>query len=101
MQFHILAMATFASLIAPFGGFFASGLKRTFKIKDFGDLVPGHGGITGIYIYLFRVEIFVEVYSDDLPIRPNGLPVYHGFLFIHVLSVLHRCQSTRHRWQHP
>lgn len=47
MQFHILAMATFASLIAPFGGFFASGLKRTFKIKDFGDLVPGHGGITG------------------------------------------------------
>ena len=42
-------MATFASLIAPFGGFFASGLKRTFKIKDFGDLVPGHGGITGYY----------------------------------------------------
>lgn len=48
MQFHILAMATFASLIAPFGGFFASGLKRTFKIKDFGDLVPGHGGMTGM-----------------------------------------------------
>jgi phosphatidate cytidylyltransferase len=56
MQFHILAMATFASLIAPFGGFFASGLKRTFKIKDFGDLVPGHGGITGKF--LFRVRVF-------------------------------------------
>ncbi|KAH8725635.1 cytidylyltransferase family-domain-containing protein [Phaeosphaeriaceae sp. PMI808] len=46
MQFHVLILATFASLIAPFGGFFASGLKRTFKIKDFGDSIPGHGGMT-------------------------------------------------------
>ncbi|KAF2747868.1 phosphatidate cytidylyltransferase 1 [Sporormia fimetaria CBS 119925] len=46
MQFHVFALATFASLIAPFGGFFASGLKRTFKIKDFGDSIPGHGGMT-------------------------------------------------------
>ncbi|KAF2654865.1 phosphatidate cytidylyltransferase 1 [Lophiostoma macrostomum CBS 122681] len=46
VQFHVFALATFASLIAPFGGFFASGLKRTFKIKDFGDSIPGHGGMT-------------------------------------------------------
>ncbi|ORY18642.1 phosphatidate cytidylyltransferase [Clohesyomyces aquaticus] len=46
IQFHVFALATFASLIAPFGGFFASGLKRTFKIKDFGDSIPGHGGMT-------------------------------------------------------
>lgn len=46
IQFHVLVLATFASLIAPFGGFFASGLKRTFKIKDFGDSIPGHGGMT-------------------------------------------------------
>jgi phosphatidate cytidylyltransferase len=46
VQFHILILATFASLVAPFGGFFASGLKRTFKIKDFGDSIPGHGGMT-------------------------------------------------------
>ena len=48
MQFHIFIMATFASLIAPFGGFFASGLKRTFNIKDFGDSIPGHGGMTDL-----------------------------------------------------
>jgi hypothetical protein len=36
----------FASIIAPFGGFFASGFKRAFKIKDFSDSIPGHGGIT-------------------------------------------------------
>ena len=46
MQFHVIVLATFASLIAPFGGFFASSLKRTFKIKDFGDSIPGHGGMT-------------------------------------------------------
>ncbi|KAJ3213785.1 hypothetical protein HDU67_002442 [Dinochytrium kinnereticum] len=45
-QFHSIVMALFASLIAPFGGFFASGAKRAFKLKDFGDSIPGHGGIT-------------------------------------------------------
>jgi CDP-diglyceride synthetase len=39
-------MAFFASLVAPFGGFFASGFKRAFNIKDFGDSIPGHGGMT-------------------------------------------------------
>lgn len=46
MQFHALALAVFASAIAPFGGFFASGFKRGFKIKDFGHSIPGHGGMT-------------------------------------------------------
>jgi len=45
-QFHLLSMACFASLVAPFGGFFASGFKRAFNIKDFGDSIPGHGGMT-------------------------------------------------------
>ena len=45
-QIHAVAMAIFASLVAPFGGFFASGFKRAFNIKDFGDSIPGHGGMT-------------------------------------------------------
>jgi phosphatidate cytidylyltransferase len=43
---HAFAIATFACLVSPFGGFFASGVKRAFKIKDFGDTIPGHGGLT-------------------------------------------------------
>ncbi|ODQ77182.1 hypothetical protein BABINDRAFT_42133 [Babjeviella inositovora NRRL Y-12698] len=46
IYFHAMVLATFASLIAPFGGFFCSGLKRAFAVKDFGDTIPGHGGIT-------------------------------------------------------
>ena len=71
MQYHILVFATFASLIAPFGGFFASGLKRTFKVKDFGDSIPGHGGITdrmdcqfimGLFSYMYY-QSFIAVYK--------------------------------------
>lgn len=45
-QLHCLVLASFASLVAPFGGFFASGFKRAFNLKDFGDSIPGHGGMT-------------------------------------------------------
>lgn len=30
---HSLSLSTFSSVIGPFGGFFASGFKRAFKIK--------------------------------------------------------------------
>jgi phosphatidate cytidylyltransferase len=62
MQFHTLVFATFASLIAPFGGFFASGLKRTFKLKDFGDSIPGHGGITDRMDCQFIMGFFAYMY---------------------------------------
>ena len=45
-QLHLLVLSCFASLVAPFGGFFASGFKRAFDIKDFGHSIPGHGGMT-------------------------------------------------------
>lgn len=45
-QLHLLLLACFASLVAPFGGFFASGFKRAFNVKDFGHSIPGHGGMT-------------------------------------------------------
>ena len=65
MQFHILILATFASLIAPFGGFFASGLKRTFKVKDFGESIPGHGGITDRMDCQFIMGFFTFVYYQS------------------------------------
>lgn len=62
VQFHSIVLASFASLIAPFGGFFASGLKRTFKIKDFGDSIPGHGGMTDRMDCQFIMGFFAFIY---------------------------------------
>eukprot|EP01083_Nonionella_stella_P206618 751385_1 len=45
-QIHSLVYSLYASIITPFGGFFASGFKRAFKLKDFSQSVGfGHGGI--------------------------------------------------------
>jgi len=74
IHFHALVFATFASLIAPFGGFFASGLKRTFKIKDFGDSIPGHGGMTDRMDCQFIMGFFSFMY-------------YQSFLAVHKASV--------------
>lgn len=62
MQIHAIIIASFASLIAPFGGFFASGLKRTFKIKDFGHSIPGHGGMTDRMDCQFIMGFFAYIY---------------------------------------
>jgi len=35
----------FVSTIAPFGGFLASAVKRSWGVKDFGSFMPGHGGV--------------------------------------------------------
>ncbi|KAI9203854.1 cytidylyltransferase family-domain-containing protein [Polychytrium aggregatum] len=65
VQFHAVVMACFASLIAPFGGFFASGFKRAFKIKDFGDSIPGHGGITDRMDCQFLMGLFSYMYYQS------------------------------------
>lgn len=64
-QLHCLVMATFASLVAPFGGFFASGFKRAFNIKDFGDSIPGHGGMTDRMDCQFMMGLFAYVYYSS------------------------------------
>ncbi|XP_019867058.1 phosphatidate cytidylyltransferase, photoreceptor-specific [Aethina tumida] len=62
---HSLALSVFSSVIGPFGGFFASGFKRAFKIKDFGDVIPGHGGIMDRFDCQFLMATFVNVYISS------------------------------------
>ncbi|KAJ3483514.1 hypothetical protein NLI96_g6267 [Meripilus lineatus] len=73
-QFHLLFMSCFASLVAPFGGFFASGFKRAFNIKDFGHSIPGHGGMTDRMDCQFLMGVFTYVYYSSL-IREHHVTV--------------------------
>lgn len=98
-QVHAVVLGTFAALLAPFGGFFASGLKRAFKLKDFGDLIPGHGGMTdrmdcqGImalftYFYL-RTYLFHEPKCpslDDITSCALRMDVEHRTSLVHLLT---------------
>jgi len=72
--FHSIVMAIFGSLIAPFGGFFASAIKRAYKVKDFDNIFPGHGGFTdrtdcqyimGLFIYVYY-HMFIKESIMDL-----------------------------------
>lgn len=63
---HSIVLATFASLIAPFGGFFASGFKRAFKVKDFGSTIPGHGGVTDRFDCQFVMGTFSYMYYNTI-----------------------------------
>ena len=56
----------FAAIIAPFGGFFASGLKRGLKIKDFAESIPGHGGITDRCDCHMVIALFGFVYLTSV-----------------------------------
>jgi len=77
MDEHVFWMSMFAAMVAPFGGFFASGFKRAFKIKDFGDSIPGHGGITdrmdcqimmGMFVYTYiNSRVFKTIVGDVDP----------------------------------
>ena len=79
LEFHSLAIGLFASSIAPLGGLFASGFKRSIKIKDFADTIPGHGGVTdrmdcemlnGAFVYIYLSQF---VFYDGAKIMDNIL----------------------------
>lgn len=85
IQLHSILLSIFASVIGPFGGFFASGFKRAFKVKDFSDSIPGHGGVTdrvdcqflmGLFSYVYFISFIKDVQTSVgqiLQFAINGL----------------------------
>lgn len=68
---HSLALSLFSSVVGPFGGFFASGFKRAFKVKDFSDTIPGHGGIVDRFDCQFLMATFTNVYISSFIRAPS------------------------------
>ena len=91
-------MCSFASSVAPFGGFFASAIKRAYGIKDFDSFIPGHG----------RMDALILVWNGLTCCRYRraygsfGLPVDHDGLHICILSDVCEAvyaQKTRARYR--
>lgn len=67
-----LLYAALTSLVTPFAGFFASGLKRAYALKDFSNAFPGHGGYLDRYDCWIFANCFMfglltrGLYKDDL-----------------------------------
>lgn len=59
---HAIAMALYTSLVSPFGGFLASAVKRAHGAKDFGTLIPGHGGLVDRFDCQVVTAPFVFLY---------------------------------------
>lgn len=79
---HSLALSLFSSILGPFGGFFASGFKRAFKVKDFSDTIPGHGGIVDRFDCQFLMATFTNVYISSFIKAPKFEKVFQYYLLL-------------------
>jgi phosphatidate cytidylyltransferase len=108
IQLHSILFSIFASVIGPFGGFFASGFKRAFKVKDFSDSIPGHGGVTdrvdcqflmGLFSYVYFISFIKDTQTSVgqiLQLAINGLNTDDQIQLFHSLKTYLEGQDILH-----
>lgn len=89
MQLHGLALGFLASLVAPFGGFFASAIKRAYDVKDFANSLPGHGG------FMDRFDCQLVMYMATYVYLTVVIPPEPSSLLIHSFSTLPQAEQAR------
>ena len=55
----MVIIGSIGSIVAQFGDLFASSIKRYVGIKDYGKLIPGHGGVLDRFDSVILVAPFV------------------------------------------
>lgn len=63
-EFNVTLMTilgVFISVISQIGDFFASSIKRHCEIKDFGGIMPGHGGILDRFDSIIMISPFIYI----------------------------------------
>ncbi|RXN11666.1 phosphatidate cytidylyltransferase 2-like protein [Labeo rohita] len=88
-QIHSFALSSFASIMGPFGGFFASGFKRAFRMKDFANTIPGYGGFKDRFDCQFLMATFVNVYISSFIREPNPCKILQQILALGLEQQLH------------
>lgn len=63
---HVLIISIFGNALAQLGDLFESFIKRVYKIKDSGSIVPGHGGILDRFDSFFFATPFLFWYLDNI-----------------------------------
>lgn len=63
----IIPITFMATIFAQIGDLVASRLKRTYNIKDFGTILPGHGGLldrfdSALVVAMYLAAIFILIY---------------------------------------
>ena len=81
IQLHAVVFGLFASVVAPFGGFLASAIKRAYGVKDFDSLIPGHGGVTDRMDCQFLMALCTWVYLHSFVMDSSTV----SGLFAHAL----------------
>ncbi len=68
--FALLIAGAVLSLISVFGDLLASYIKRRYKIKDYGSLLPGHGGLLDRFDSVLAVSIALFAFCRFLKFLP-------------------------------
>jgi len=70
--YHILALSFVMPLVSTLGDLVFSSIKRHYQIKDFGNLIPGHGGILdrldSIMFAAATAAIYITIFLGGHPL---------------------------------